>query len=114
MKIEAIQDHYPDDFSHCYGCGRLNDHGLQIKTQWDGQKSRTVYRPLPAHEAVPGFVYGGLVASLIDCTGTGTADQRRAIETRLQRVLLVKLSQSAFQSAAELLQRQSVHAKAVA
>jgi acyl-coenzyme A thioesterase PaaI-like protein len=73
MEIEAVQDHYAEDFSHCYGCGRLNEHGHQIKTQWDGEKSRTLFRPLPVHTALPGFIYGGLIASLIDCTGTGTA-----------------------------------------
>ncbi len=29
--------------------------------------------PRPYHMAVPGYVYGGLIASLIDCHGTGTA-----------------------------------------
>ena len=29
--------------------------------------------PLPYHIAIPGYVYGGLLASLIDCHGTGTA-----------------------------------------
>jgi acyl-coenzyme A thioesterase PaaI-like protein len=32
-----------------------------------------VYEPEPYHIAIPGFVYGGLIASLIDCHGTGTA-----------------------------------------
>lgn len=73
MEIEAVQDYYPDDFSHCYGCGRLNDHGHRIKTRWDGQNSLTVYRPKPVHTALPGFVYGGMIASLIDCHCTGTA-----------------------------------------
>ena len=68
-----FQDSYPDDYSHCYGCGRLNDHGLQIKTVWDGDESVTKFTPEPYHVAVPGYVYGGLVASLIDCHGTGTA-----------------------------------------
>jgi len=31
------------------------------------------FRPRPHHIAVPGFVYGGLLASLVDCHGTGTA-----------------------------------------
>jgi hypothetical protein len=26
---KAIQDFYPDDFAHCYGCGWLNVHDLQ-------------------------------------------------------------------------------------
>jgi acyl-coenzyme A thioesterase PaaI-like protein len=69
----AFQDKYSDDMSHCYGCGRLNEHGLQIKSYWDGDESVCRYRPRPYHMAVPGFVYGGLIASLIDCHSTGTA-----------------------------------------
>ena len=33
--VRAFQDYYPDDVSHCFGCGRLNEHGLQIKSYWD-------------------------------------------------------------------------------
>lgn len=73
MDDKAFQDYYPDDLSYCYGCGRLNPDGLQIQTYWEGEESVTRYRPRPAHMAVPGFVYGGLIASLIDCHGTGTA-----------------------------------------
>jgi len=69
----AFQDYYPDEVSYCYGCGRLNEHGLQIKSYWDGEETVCHYRPRPYHTAVPGFVYGGLIASLIDCHGTGTA-----------------------------------------
>lgn len=69
----AFQDHYPDDLSHCYGCGRLNTQGLQLKSQWDGEESVAVFQPRPYHTAIPGYVYGGLLASLIDCHGTGTA-----------------------------------------
>ena len=70
---KAFQDYYPDNLSHCYGCGRLNAEGLQIKTYWDGEETVTRYRPRPYHTAIPGFVYGGVLASLIDCHGTGTA-----------------------------------------
>jgi acyl-coenzyme A thioesterase PaaI-like protein len=69
----AIQDYYPDDFAHCYGCGRLNPHGLQLKTRWEGEETVARFTPLPEHIAVPGFVYGGLIASLIDCHAMGTA-----------------------------------------
>ena len=31
------------------------------------------FRPRPYHTALPGYVYGGLIASLIDCHATGTA-----------------------------------------
>ncbi len=73
MTEKAFQDFYPDHWSHCYGCGRLNEAGLQIKSYWDGDKSVCVFQPRPEHTAVPGFVYGGLIASIIDCHGTGTA-----------------------------------------
>lgn len=69
----SIQDIYPDDVAHCYGCGRLNDHGLRIKTYWDGEAGVATFAPEPYHVAIPGYVYGGLIASLIDCHGVGTA-----------------------------------------
>ncbi len=71
--MKAFQDYYSDDVSHCYGCGRLNEHGLQLKSYWDGDDSVATFQPESFHMAVPGFVYGGLLASLIDCHGTATA-----------------------------------------
>jgi acyl-coenzyme A thioesterase PaaI-like protein len=73
MAEKAFQDHYPDILSHCYGCGRHNEKGHRIKTFWDGEESVTLFTPEPYHTAIPGFVYGGLIASLIDCHSTGTA-----------------------------------------
>jgi acyl-coenzyme A thioesterase PaaI-like protein len=73
MTQKAFQDYYPDHFAHCYGCGRLNEHGLQIKSYWDGEESICTFLPRPYHVAIPGYVYGGLIASLIDCHSTGTA-----------------------------------------
>jgi acyl-coenzyme A thioesterase PaaI-like protein len=70
---KAFQDYYPDDYSHCYGCGRLNKKGLQIKSYWDGEESVCRFQARPYHLALPGYVYGGLIASLIDCHATGTA-----------------------------------------
>ena len=69
----SFQDHYPDVLAHCYGCGKLNEHGHQIKSYWDGEDSVCRFLPKPYHMAIPGYVYGGLLASLIDCHGTGTA-----------------------------------------
>lgn len=69
----AFQDHYPDDVAHCYGCGRLNEKGLHVRSFWDGDETVCRYLPAPHHTALPGFVYGGLIASLIDCHATGSA-----------------------------------------
>lgn len=71
--FHAIQDDYPDEFAWCYGCGRLNKDGLHFRTGWDGDQTVTIYEPKKEHLAVPGFVYGGLIASFIDCHGTGSA-----------------------------------------
>ncbi|MEW6671180.1 MAG: PaaI family thioesterase [Thermodesulfobacteriota bacterium] len=73
MDKKAFQDYYPDDYSHCYGCGRLNIRGHQIKSYWDGDETVADFTPHPYHMAMPGFVYGGLIASLIDCHSTGSA-----------------------------------------
>jgi hypothetical protein len=71
--MKGIQDYYPDHFAECFGCGRLNEHGYQLKTTWDGDETVTRFVPQFYHTAIPGFVYGGLLASLIDCHGTGSA-----------------------------------------
>lgn len=73
MSQVAVQDVYPEDVAHCYGCGRLNEHGLHVRSLWDGEETVAVLTPRPYHTAIPGYVYGGLIASLIDCHGTGSA-----------------------------------------
>jgi len=85
--VKAFQDYYPDESSHCYGCGRLNEHGLKVKSYWDGEETVATFRPKPYHMAAPCYVYGGLLASIIDCHGTGTAAaaayraEQRAMDT---------------------------------
>uniref|UniRef100_Q47H24 Uncharacterized protein n=1 Tax=Dechloromonas aromatica (strain RCB) TaxID=159087 RepID=Q47H24_DECAR len=64
--MQAFQDYYPEALAHCYGCGRNNEHGHQIKIFWDGDETVTHFQPRPEHTAIPGFVYGGLLASQID------------------------------------------------
>ncbi len=73
MTDQAIQDMYTDWAAQCYGCGRLNPHGLHIKSYWDGDETVCRFNPKPYHTATSGFVYGGLIASLIDCHSTATA-----------------------------------------
>ena len=69
----AIQDLYPDDFAHCFGCGRHNTRGHLLKSFVDGDEVVARFTPRPEHTALPGFVYGGLIASLIDCHAMATA-----------------------------------------
>jgi len=70
--MTAIQDQIPGN--HCYGCGPENPLGMQIKSHWDGDESVCVYQPRPEQSAGPEqFLYGGTIASLIDCHCIGTA-----------------------------------------
>jgi len=73
MTEKAFQQYYPEELAHCYGCGYLNPHGHQLQSRWEGEQAVAYFTPEPHHTAVPGYVYGGLIASLIDCHGTGTA-----------------------------------------
>ncbi len=88
MSEKAFQDYYPEQWSHCYGCGRLNQAGLQIKSYWNGEETICHFTPRSEHTAIPGYTYGGLIASLIDCHGTGTAAaaayqaEKRSMETQ--------------------------------
>jgi len=81
MTDKAVQEYYPDSFAHCYECGTLNEHGLPTETHFDGEEGVCRFTPKPHHIAVPGFVYGGLIASLIDChcIGTAAAAHHRAL-----------------------------------
>jgi acyl-coenzyme A thioesterase PaaI-like protein len=58
---------------HCWGCGVANEHGLHVKSYWDGDEAICVWQPQPYHIAVPGIVNGGILATLIDCHSAATA-----------------------------------------
>jgi acyl-coenzyme A thioesterase PaaI-like protein len=60
----ALQDRLP---AHCFGCGTLNAHGLHIKSRWQGDTFVCVWQPRPEHIGYPGWVYGGTIASVVDC-----------------------------------------------
>ncbi len=62
--MKAFQDYYPEDVSHCYGCGHLNEHGHQIKSFWDGDESVCHFKPSHFHTAIPGYVYGRIAGTM--------------------------------------------------
>ena len=69
----AIQDFYPESTRHCFGCGSQNPRGHRIRSFAAGEETICRFTPEPHHTAVPGAVYGGLIASLVDCHATATA-----------------------------------------
>ncbi|MGH8349261.1 MAG: PaaI family thioesterase, partial [Pseudomonas sp.] len=70
----AIQDFYPAEFSHCYGCGTGNPHGHKLKSYLieDIVEARFTVDPIYSG-GFPNKVYGGLLASLLDCHGAASA-----------------------------------------
>lgn len=69
---QSVQHRYSEELSQCYGCGVNNSEGLHVETHWDGTQGSARFTPRPEHIALPGFVYGGLLASLVDCHGVKT------------------------------------------
>ena len=70
----ALQDVWPN--GTCYGCGPANPYGLRIKSHWDADGQTVVARFQPDiryNAGFPNVVYGGLIASLIDCHSIWTA-----------------------------------------
>ncbi|BCY03281.1 thioesterase [Stutzerimonas stutzeri] len=72
--MQAIQDHYPEKFAHCYGCGPANPDGHKLKSYLTGDEVVARFTPAAMYSGgVPGNVYGGMIASLLDCHGTASA-----------------------------------------
>jgi len=70
----AIQDRYLDEYAHCYGCGRNNPHGLHLKSFVEGDETVCRYTPPPGYTGGGlDFLYGGLIASLLDCHSAAAA-----------------------------------------
>lgn len=74
MTEPAFQDTAYMQGNHCMGCAPESPGGLRIKSRWVGDESVCVYHP-EAHQTAgwPTVVYGGLIASLIDCHTVCTA-----------------------------------------
>ena len=72
--MKAIQDYYSPEFAHCFGCGPANAQGLRLKSHVEGDETVARFVP-PAYYTggFPGHVYGGIIASLLDCHGAASA-----------------------------------------
>src|SRR2546426_7160650 len=72
VEPKAVQEYYPSELNYCYGCGQRNDRGLHLRTYLAGDETVATFVPRPYYIAIPGYVYGGRISSLIHCHGTGT------------------------------------------
>ena len=74
MTKEAFQDKWDEIAANCWGCGRNNDLGLQIKSYWEGDEAVCIWQPKEHHLAFQGILNGGIIASIIDCHCLNTAN----------------------------------------
>jgi acyl-coenzyme A thioesterase PaaI-like protein len=66
----SLQERLP---VHCFGCGQLNVKGLRIRSRWQGDECVCRWQPGEEHIGHPGVVYGGTIASVVDCHAIWTA-----------------------------------------
>ncbi len=71
---KSIQDYWPEAGTFCWGCGKNNEHGLRLVSYWEDDEAVAVWEPQQHHLAFPGVLNGGIIATLIDCHATGTAN----------------------------------------
>lgn len=68
-----FQEQWPEIGTHCWGCGRNNEHGLQIKSYWEGDETVCEWKPKEYHMVFPGTVSAGIIASILECHCGNTA-----------------------------------------
>ena len=63
MGIPGVRDDHG-----CFGCGRLNPHGLRLRFSLvdQGAAVQAAFTPRPQDEGYGGVVHGGIVATLLD------------------------------------------------
>ena len=70
----------------CFACGRLNEHGLRIKSYWSGEDVVCTWRPDPLYVGHPERLHAGLVATIMLChlawAATALAHRRLGLEIR--------------------------------
>ena len=64
-KPDYFQDHMHGNV--CFGCGKDNHEGLQIKSYWEENTSICEWQPEEKHNGWKGVLCGGVMAVLIDC-----------------------------------------------
>ena len=66
-----MNNYFQDAMSgnYCFGCGKDNPKGLQLKSYWrDQDQAECIFQPQSHHAAGPEqYLNGGIIATIIDC-----------------------------------------------
>ncbi len=68
---QYFQDYMPGNV--CFGCGKENPEGLQIKSYWEGDEAVCQWTSQQKYHGWEKVLNGGILATLIDCHCMGTA-----------------------------------------
>ncbi|MEL6652147.1 MAG: PaaI family thioesterase [Bacteroidota bacterium] len=71
MERQYFQDYMEGNV--CFGCGKDNPDGLQIKSYWDEDEAICIWSSQEKYHGWPKILNGGILATLIDCHCMGTA-----------------------------------------
>ena len=70
--MKSLQDTYSPK-GICFGCGPVNQQGLQLKSFPQDQEVVARWRAQSHHQAFPGVLNGGIIGALLDCHSNWTA-----------------------------------------
>lgn len=69
---KSLQETYAPN-GICFGCGAVNEKGLQIKSFESNGEYIAEWHADAHHQAFPGMLSGGIIGSLLDCHSNWTA-----------------------------------------
>ena len=64
--MKSLQEIYKPE-GRCFGCGPSNSQGLRLRIFPEGDGAVAEFQAEPQHEAFPGMINGGIIATLLDC-----------------------------------------------
>jgi acyl-coenzyme A thioesterase PaaI-like protein len=70
-KSPYIQDYMEGNI--CFGCGKDNPEGLQLKSYWEEDKCVCIFHSQEKYQGWKNLMNGGILATVIDCHTMGAA-----------------------------------------
>jgi hypothetical protein len=68
----------PNPTNICFGCGGANARGMKLTFEQDGntKRIRGAFKLAAEYQGGPGFIHGGIIATVLDEAGCGIFEAR--------------------------------------
>lgn len=75
INMETHPDYFQEYMEEnvCFGCGKNNPEGLQIKSYWEGDTCICIWNSQQKYNGWTNLLNGGILATLVDCHCMATA-----------------------------------------